>query len=366
MGLGDIRDKFTSLFKITAFLFRPYVKLRYQSKNSKSMEDWLTKVFVYAGTWLSILVIYILFMYLTFYKDANGREGEFSDFYTIPPVDLYNELLKFILISPFFKITFLLMLFFAITFHAEKVYLESRVLHLDLSGLIKTLTLGKFDISSNVKEQNEGQVKIARSNIFNTVNDNTKELITIISASGWDLFGSPPPPQPQQQPATIAKKPNRFVSWCVRTFLGDTRTYEDGYLLEVVSQQFRKVQIVLLDPDGETVKKRAECYMKDGGHKPIKAADEYKKGIEAVIANIKIAYKKNKNIELKLIDKLPEWKMVIVEGEIWTQPIIQGVRSDHTPLYGFNKTEYSMYHSFWNISEAIWHHPDAKTQDLTK
>ena len=135
--------------------------------------------------------------------------------------------------------------------------------------------------------------------------------------------------------------------------------------MDIISQRFRKVQIILLDPDGPGAHERANAYLQAGAHQPIKSVQDYQDGIRAIIQNIKKAYQLNKNIELKLVDRLPCWKMVIVEGEAWVQPILQGIRSDHTPLYGFKKSEYSMYHIFWHINESAWHDTQSKSVSLS-
>lgn len=354
MQWGDLKDKFSSFFKITSFLFGPYLKLKYEPKENKTIEEYLHLVVVYAGSWLIVVLVYVFFVYLFIFQREDGTTGALKDFFTRPPIDIIIDTFTAFKTSPFFNISFLVVLYFAITYHAERTFLAGRVLHLNLCGLIKTITLGRFDISSQVSEQADDQVQFARLNIHKTANDGTKEFISIVTASGWDLFGDP------VIGLNPAGKDSKKWPWSKSSPL------PNGYLIDVIAQQFRKVQIVLLDPDGEYAKSRGAAYLEEGAHKPISSAADYAEGVRKVIRNIKIAYKRNKNIELKLIDSQLQWKMIIVEGEAWVQPVIHGIRSDHTPLYGFNKREFSMYHAFWHLNEAIWHDKNSKTVDLTE
>lgn len=357
MSAGDLKDKLSSFFKVTAFLLGPYLKLKYQPKKDKSVEDYFQMAFIYTGSWLFVALAYVLFVYLFVFQNSDGHTGAVSDLFTRPPIDVLNDVITAFKVSPFFNLSFLVVMYFAITYHAEKTFLEERILHLNLSGLIKTLTLGSFDISSQIKEQHQDQVQVARANIYRTASDHTKELLSVVSASGWDLFGG--------TTSNTTPPKSKTQRWWQR-WTKSQPNFDDGYLLPVISEQFRKVQIILLDPDCDAAKNRAQSYLQDGSHKPIASSDAYLNGIRDTISRIKTAYKKNKNIELRLIKSLPQWKIVIVEGEVWAQPIIPGVRSDHTPLYGFNKTEYSLYHSFWHLNENCWHNADCRTIDLSE
>lgn len=368
MTFDDVKDKFSSLFRITTKILAPYTRLKYEPPQIQTIDDQIQRLAVWAGSWLFVGFVYVVSVYLWVYEKPGEARKQLTDFYTRPPAEVFNEIVAKLLISPFFNLSFLALMYLAITMHAEKTYLEGRFVHLKLSGLIKALTLGKFDISSRVAEQSNQEVQVARANICATVNDGSKELITIVSASGWDFFGTPAPTPPITPAQADAKKPFwKFWQWAFWSRIRPSKKdHVEGYLLEPLSQQFRKVQIILLDPSGTSAQERASAYLADGSHRPINDVAEYGKNISSAIENIKKAYKKNKNIELKLVDQLPQWKMVIVEGELWTQPIIPGVRSDHTPLYGFKKTEYSMYHSFWHLAEALWHDPKSKKVDLSK
>jgi hypothetical protein len=264
-------------------------------------------------------------------------------------------------------LTFLVALYFAVVFHAEKDFLSGKVLHFDLSGLIKVITLGSFDNSSRVKEQNESQVNVARKNIIATVCNPEFETLSIITASGWDLFGEGMPLKGVEPPKPIVIDPND--SWWKRAYQRWKnsrleRTIKNGYLLESISERYRKVRIILLDPHSDGAVSRAQGYM-DGEHKVIEQVGDYKKNINIVLNNLRSAYQRNKNIEVKLVKTIPQWKLLLVEGEAWAQPILTGLRSDHTPLYGFLKSEYSLYHTFWNLHETIWHSAEAVSFDLS-
>lgn len=246
---SDAKDKFNSFFKFTSIALRPYLRFKYEPRPT---DDLITKGIVWVGSWVVVAGLYVVFVYLFFIdRQSEGLWAGIADFWNRPLADIFREVLTAFKASFYFNTSFLVLLYFAVLFHAEKTFLYDRFLHFKLSGVIKVLTLGKFDVSSHVAEQDKAQVQIARSNIFKTVSDSNKELISIVSASGWDLFGTPtllPAVAPVvTAPAKWWQVWKWFIAWLAAK---KSPVYDNGYLLKVVSERFRKVQIILLDPDG--------------------------------------------------------------------------------------------------------------------
>lgn len=378
MTTEDFKNKIEWFLGITAKLCRPYLKRKYYPPKD---EDWLDKyigtLLIYLSTWILVGVVYISFVYLFVYVSPEGRTGSISDFWQRSPKDIILDVFNFAKVSVYFNLTFLLAMYFAIINHAEKTFLKGSHLHLELAGLIKAIKLGQYDRSSHIKEQSEDQVGIARKNILSVADNSDFSSLSILTASGWDFFGSGHPltnkpllATPAQAPTTPstssapAPSNNPKPSWWKK--LVSSTPIQNGYLLPVIREQSKRVRIILLDPNSAACRQRAKDYLGAGKHQVIKSEDEYKKSIEDVIANLKLEHRKNKNIELKLVQNIPQWKIVISNNEAWVQPVNPGIRSDHAPLYGFKKGDYSMYHTFWNIHEALWHAPDSRSVDLSK
>lgn len=127
-------------------------------------------------------------------------------------------------------------------------------------------------------------------------------------------------------------------------------------MLDVISKRYKRVEIIILNPDSAAAAERGTSYIQDNdyAHKAIQEVNEYKNGIKTVLKNLVKAHEKNPHITVRLVDKIPAWKMVKVDREIWVQPIIAGTRSDHTTLYGYRNEPSSMYHTFFNKIESLW------------
>lgn len=365
VGADKIKEKFGYFFRTTAYLFRPYLELKYNPKKNQKIQDRLHSALVYIATWVVIGVVYIGFVYLFIYKDAQGNSGHISDIWEKSPAEIFTAFLHSASVAPVFNIMFLIVLYYAIISFAEKEYLNAIYVHTKISGLLKVIKLGKFDSTGKIIEQGEEQVLEARRNVLATLADPEKEAISILAPSGYDFFGtgkalggSPAPVKPYRY---------KWMKWCAEKITSSSDHLNNGYVLKVVAEQTRNVRIILLDPDGEAVKKRANDYFGHESHRPIRTPQEYSDGIRFVINNLRDIYqtKKNRNIELKIIDKLPDWKMVLVEGEVWVQPIIPGARSDHAPVYGFKKSESSMYYAYFCIFDELWHDKNSVKVDLS-
>jgi hypothetical protein len=298
-------------------------------------------VLIYASSWLAVGIIYICFVYFFIHQSDAGIFSKIKDvFGGRAPVDIIRDVYLTTKVSPFFNISFLVVLYIAVTANAERDLLKDAFTHLKISGLIKALKIGAFDESSLLKEQSEKELKIARGNILEILSSPTVELVTIVTASGYDFFGEG---EALNTPADAKDEKKKQVP------------LKNGYLLDLLQKREKNFQILLMHPSSEDFCERGQGYFVDHGHKVLQRPEDYKRSIETSVCNIKEAFKKNKNIEVRYTKKNPQWKMIFSEREVWVQPILHGFRSDHTPMYGFRKSENSMYHAFWNLSEEMWH-----------
>lgn len=346
----DWLDKFSWFFRASNFCFSFYLNRKYYPKKNKKFRDHVEDTLVYLVSWAIVGLMYVLFVYLFVHESEKSTWIRLGDFLTSPEGairDVYTAVTA-TKTSTFFNGSFLAILYIALTSKAEKDFLKDAFTHLKISGLIKALKIGAFNEECILKEQSDAQLRIARDNIVEILGNPTVELITIVTASGWDFFGNGtaiPVQETLEEERNKSQKKNK-----------KSEPLKNGYLLDLIKRRQKTVQILLLDPDSPELSNRAEGYMKDGAHNNVvKSVEEYKRNINVCIKNISEAFKLNKNIELRLCSSVPQWKMVFAEREVWVQPILDGFRSDHTPLYGFSKTDHSIYHAFWNISEEVWH-----------
>lgn len=334
-------DLFSKFFGVTSYLFQFHLKRLYFPKTNKKWGDYVEDALILVATWVIAIVLYFLFIYIFVYYPEMGLWAKIKSF--LHPLTLLRGILPIICDSIFLNIVFLGVLYTALISSAKTSFLEDIFAHVKISGLIKSIKVGAFDESSVLKEEPESEVKVARKNIEEILSNPTVERITIITASGFDFFGT---------------------GLALPLKEGQKSGLKNGYLLDILRQREKMFQIVLLDPDCPDFTTRAEKYFGPISHKVLADIEEYKKNFQSTISNIKKAYEINKNIELRFTNLVPQWKMVFSEREVWVQTIIPGFRSDHTPMYGFKKSPHSLYHSYWNISEDIWH--SAVVKDISK
>jgi hypothetical protein len=331
------------LFAVT-WQFGPALRSRHNKNSTRSREipeilNDLAYLFLSCGVTIGV---YLLIFYILFFPSTKSVFDRLWAFYPLSVPRLITglgEMFVCIAKTPM-RHGFMFIVFYnVLNSVAEVEYLEGVFVHSKICGLIKSFKIGVFDEASCLKSQKEKELVLAQRNIKALVSLKQVERVTIITTSGYDYFGSGP-----SFPAA--------------------KGCEHGYLCPLLENKSIEFEIVLLNPNTTAFEGRADAYLADTSAQVIKDAQEYRKGFNSVLRNLIVAYKKNHNIHLRFTEIMPQWKMVFIEGEVWVQSIINGYRSDHSPMYGFKKTGYSMYHGFWHISEAIW---QAATEiDLSK
>ncbi|RZK24831.1 MAG: hypothetical protein EOO43_07090 [Flavobacterium sp.] len=365
MKLDDFVDHYNYFFKFTSWCFKPYLKRKHHPEQKSTFEYKAQSIFIWLGTWLAVVLTYILFVYFFLYEPADGKTRGIEYIKSTAIMDLLRDLYQCFNTSIYAHSGFVVLLYLTVQYRAERDYFKPLVLHADLSGLIKVIKTGSFDDESHIVEQTEEQIQIARKNIIETVSSNEKELIRIITASGWDFFGAGRAMPPIKEvkidkgDSWFAKRKKRKEQNKIAGFL------MNGYLLDIIKKRSKTVEIVLLDPDCEAARERARQYSNNNSHHAVKSEDEYIQGIRTCIKNLKVIAQDNSRIKLRLVDRVPRWKVILVGGEVWAQPIIEGKRSDHTPLYGFKKNSHSLYHFYFNLVDSYWVKSKAKEVDLS-
>lgn len=361
MNWGDWADKYNFFFRFTSWLYKPYLKRKYHPTERVTLEYKLISGFVFVGTWVVVALVYIGLVYFFFYEPTDKIPRNWNYIISQPIATIMSDIYTAISSSIFYHIAFIILMVLSIQARAERDYFRPLVFHSDLLGLIKVIKTGAFDKDSHVIEQDEKQVFIARSNIYATAVSEDKEIIRIMTTSGWDLFGDGPA-LPQEDEAKANSKKNRFWSKNGKT---EQKKWSNGYALGLITGRSRTVEIIMLDPDGDVAKARANEYLGDNGHKAVTSESQYLDGIRTCLRKLAVAKQSNQRITVKIVsDKIPRWKMILVEGEVWAQPIMEGKRSDHTPLYGFKKSPQSLYHYYFNLFDSYWHSSKVKQVNL--
>ncbi|MES2528429.1 MAG: hypothetical protein V4598_15205 [Bdellovibrionota bacterium] len=254
--------------------------------------------------------------------------GKVCDFTEIPLKEIasivYDSLKQSIWSNSFFIYLF----YKAVTSNAERDFFRDHFEHHKLSGLIKVIKIGEFDLQSRFSEQNLKMVNVGRKHFHDLVENEEHQLITIVTASGWDFFGN-----------DDGKAGNE---------------YPNGYLLKFLNQRNKRFEIILLDPLCGATSERAQSYLDDKSHNVISELKSYSDNTLTCINNIAKFSKLNPHVKVRVLNCIPAWKILKVDKEIWAQPIIPGFRSDHTTLYGFKNKPNSIYHVFFNKIENLW------------
>lgn len=341
-----IGNFFDILFIVTAFILKPhYRQLNFPTKKTNK----LLLTFQRIGLWIVLGVIYcgVFYVFVIDVHDPATLKiktigGKLGDFFNVPWKDITSTIVKELKTAIWSNAFFVFLFYKAVSSNAEKEFFRDHFEHHKISGLIKTIKIGAFDIESRYGEQNLSLVNEGRKHFHNLVENEEHQLITIVTASGWDFFGNP-------------EKGKE---------LSDKNPFPNGYLLKFLSQRNKRFEIMLIDPNSTSCADRAKSYLTDKSHKVLDEEKSYKENIESVLKNIATASTGNIHVTVKLLPNIPTWKLVKVDKEIWAQPIISGFRSDHTTLYGFKNKPNSIYHIFFNKIEDSW--KSAAVLDLQK
>jgi hypothetical protein len=136
-------------------------------------------------------------------------------------------------------------------------------------------------------------------------------------------------------------------------------SFKIGGNLEKVLKNPRKTwKILLLNPDSKGAKERAKDYFTDrASDRPSFSSEEdYLNGIKSVISNIiNIKNEHNPNIELRLFDQNPQWRIIIFGTTAIIRGFGPGQRSDRAPMLIYEQNSTSLFHTYAEIFEDIWH-----------
>lgn len=347
----SVSSKFDILFKISSFIFRSHFERKLFPKKKNTFRDICDHWIHYLGGWFIVIIIYTIIVYIFFVNPSDTSLYRIFDFGQRPIFDVIQEVYDKIKPTIFYNIVVLWVMYKALMAYAEKELLWDHFVHHKANGLIKVIKTGSFTSDSHLKEVDLELLNISRRHIIDLIEPEEKELISIVAPSGWDFFGE-----------QITKLPNienkNKLSWWKKILRIRETSIEpipNGFLNDFLKNKTKRFEILLLNPSSDASKVRAQAYLKEGAHQVISDPKSYSENIIKVCEKLLLLKKINPNIEIRLIDKTPLFKIILTEGEAWAQPVIPMIRSDHVPMYGFKRGPFSLYHSFFSYNEMLWH-----------
>lgn len=351
MKLDDYSSKFDYVFKAASYLLRSHYDRKFFPRRPRPIQDVVDHWVHFLGVWAIIAGLYLAIVYVFFVDPNSTSLARLADFYHAPPQTLAAIYAK-IKDSIFLNLLVLYFAYKAVVAYSLKQYFWDHFVHHRASGLIKVVRVGEFDQDGSFREVSAKDLGLIRSHIRLLIAPPDMDFISIVAASGWDFFGSGPSlpalPKPAEQPQ------KRWYQLRTKKQQPEAAP-QNGYLLDLLRHKSKRFEILLLDPRSQNTHARGDAYCREDAHHPVTDAYSYSDGIVEVCKKLLELQKTNPNIEVRLTNSTPPWRMIFGQGEVWAQPIIPGLRSDHGPLYGYKRGQQSLYHSFFATNETLWH-----------
>lgn len=216
----------------------------------------------------------------------------------------------------------LVLVSYLIVSYSKISFLEGEYWNIKKSGLILFIPTSEWDETPKLSLPNEDLLNRSFELEEKFLSNPNNDLIRIYLASGYDSF-------------------------------------RIGGNLEKVLKNSRKTwKILLLNPDSNGAKERAKDYFDDrASDRPnFSSEQDYLDGIKSVMANIiKIKNECNPNIELRVFDQNPQWRIIIFGTTAIVRGFGPGQRSDRAPMLIFEQNSTSLFHTYTEIFEDIWH-----------
>ncbi len=311
-------EPFKGSMKISAFLIQGVVSAHYKSGLVEIIRKHLLNIL---GAIVFTFIMYVIVVTVVILSagvnleifdkfvsgDWNERVGMIFNFFN------NNVYANFTLITLYVLLT---------VEYAKTNYLEKKYWHFKRSGMLLSVPLGEWDETPKLNIPEDKLIKNARDVVRSFLSTKDVDQIRVKAASGYDLFG------------------------------------EHGYLVDLLKKPNVTWKILLMNPAGDGVKIRHDGYNKERASDP--PADlkqkHYSQTITEVIDTIKDIKKNcNANIEVRVYDHIPQWRMFICSGVAIVGSFGPGQRSDRVPLYLFENSNTSMFHGYEEMFEDIWH-----------
>ncbi|MHB1605786.1 MAG: hypothetical protein ACYCTV_05260 [Leptospirales bacterium] len=131
-----------------------------------------------------------------------------------------------------------------------------------------------------------------------------------------------------------------------------------GHLEDLLKNPRKTWKILILDPESRGARERSKQYFSDrASDRPdFTSETDYIDGTKSIISNI-IRFKKdcNPNIELRMYSHNPQWRITIIGTIAIIRGFGPGQRSDRAPMLIFEHNSTSMFHTFYEMFEDVWH-----------
>lgn len=358
-------SKFDFLFSVSSYIFKSHYRRKHFPSSDRKFRQWWENWVHYWSCWAIVLVLYTLSVYLFAIDTPDTFLTRVANLYRKPPAETISSVYSVLKDSFWLNAVVVYFLRKAVAAASELNFVLDYFVHQKLSGLIKVVKCASFN-TSMLPEASEAQLGVARQNIDAIVNGRRRELVSVVTASGWDLFGVPREDASQDTNKTQAKPNTLFQS--AKSWFSDeeldsvSKRVDHGFLLPSLAKREKTSQVLLLDPRSDFSRSRAKNYVLSGAETGIINERIYFDRCLYVLHRLREVQKANPNLSVRLTTQAIDWKIIIVDGaQTWIQHIAGDRGSDHSPLYGFRDGAYSLYNCFFNINERLWH----SGQDLT-
>ena len=263
------------------------------------------------------------FFSIIFFKLLFGINVENFKFFFPLNINSFIEIIyKIFKDDVYLNFSVLVLVVYLIVSYSKISFLEGEYWNTKKSGLSLFIPTSEWDETPKLSLPNEELLKKSFELEAKLLSNPRNDLIRIYLSSGYDSF-------------------------------------RNGGNLENVLKNPRKTwKILLLKPDSKGAKERANDYFDErASDRPsFSSKEDYPEGIKKVISNIiRIKTECNPNIELRLYEQNPQWRIIIFGTTAIVRGFGPGQRSDRAPMLIFEQNSTSLYHTFTEIFEDIWH-----------
>lgn len=316
-----VRSPIEKVINFSSTLLRDPIEAHYEGIDKKK---WIKKYWLHAvGAGVVILISYCFG--LCFLELGNGVKLE--TLVTMISGD-YNQraaLLKtYVGSNPLLNSTVLVVVYTAMLALARVRYLETEHWNKQKSGLAFSVPVSTWDETPKFTKPEAEFLKDANDAVLRIIGSQRVDLIRIKVASGFDCFGS------------------------------------QGFLVDLLRRPNKPWRILMMNPDSEGARRRANQYFSErAADRPpeLRDAAHYLSGIKETVNRVlEIKRTHNPNIEVRLYDHTPQWRLIFALGYAIVKGFAPGQRSDSATVNIFETKSTSLYHSFIEMFEDIWHH----------
>lgn len=310
-------EPFKGSMKVSAFLIQDVVEAHYSSGVRTIIQKHLLNIL---GAIAFTAIMYVVVVAAVILS-AGVELSIFNQFTQGDWNEKVGMILNFFSTNVYANTTLLSLYGLLTVEYAKTRFLEGKYWHLKRTGILLSVPLGEWDETPKLNVPEVELVESSQNVIKSFINTRQVDQVRVKAASGYDLFG------------------------------------EKGFLLDCIKKPNVTWRILLMNPEGKGVEKRSESYNTERASDPPSfGSQSYKENISSIISKIQEIKKSNNlNIQVRLYDHTPQWRIFIFSGIAIVGSFGPGQRSDRVPHFIFENTNTSLFHGYEEMFEDIWH-----------